>query len=84
MIKVVIVCMIIGSLLLLKAITMDVSVTTEIGAVNNIGLLAERQNYYIIAGFLLLIGFVVLALIQIKTPEHSQNNPVNPQWYLNF
>lgn len=50
---------IIGALMLIGALVMDVSVPTGIGRVNNLGLMAERQNYTIIGGILLIVGILM-------------------------
>lgn len=52
-------CGIVGIILSMK---MDVSVVSGFGRVNNMGLMSERQNYTIIAGFV-AIGGLLIALM---------------------
>lgn len=54
-----VIAVIIGALMLIGALVMDVSVPTGIGRVNNLGLMAERQNYTIIGGILLIVGILM-------------------------
>lgn len=49
----------IGVLMLFGALVMDVSVPSGLGRVNNLGLMAERQNYTIIGGILLIAGLLM-------------------------
>ena len=53
-----------GVLLLVYALSMDVSVSSGFGRVNNIGLMNDRQNYLIIAGIMILAGIGLLFLRQ--------------------
>ncbi len=55
-----IVGIVIGILLLIVAMSMDVTVGTGMGRVNNLGLIAERQNLTTIGGILLMAGLVML------------------------
>ncbi len=48
-----------GALVVIAAMMMDVSVPSGLGRVNNLGLMAERQNYTIIGGILLLAGILM-------------------------
>jgi len=48
-----------GLLAIIGALAMDVSVSTGTGRVNNIGLIAEQQNYITIGGLMLLLGAVL-------------------------
>ncbi|KPY88947.1 hypothetical protein ALO97_03390 [Pseudomonas syringae pv. tagetis] len=57
-------CGVVGIIL---AMNMDVSVVSGFGRVNNIGLMSERQNYTIIAGFIAL-GGLLIALMSKKSP----------------
>ncbi|MGF6595100.1 hypothetical protein ABIE20_005345 [Pseudomonas sp. 2835] len=50
---------VVGVLLLGGAMVMDVSVPAGLGRVNNLGLMAERQNYTIIGGILLIAGILM-------------------------
>lgn len=63
----------VGALMLLGALVMDVSVPSGLGRVNNIGLMAERQNYTIIGGILLLAGLIVLTLGR-RQPAQAQSD----------
>ncbi len=51
--------LVLGVLAIIGAMAMDVSVSSGIGRVNNIGLMAERQNYTIIGGVLLVVGMIM-------------------------
>lgn len=53
------IAVIIGVMMLIGALVMDVSVPAGLGRVNNIGLMAERQNYTIIGGILLIVGILM-------------------------
>lgn len=50
---------VVGMLCLVGAMAMDVSVPSGAGRVNNIGLMAERQNFILIGGLLLLVGVIM-------------------------
>lgn len=43
-----------------SAINMDTSVATDVGRINNLGLMASQQNRLILFGFLGLIGTLLL------------------------
>jgi hypothetical protein len=58
-----------GLLLLVGAMSMDVSVSTGMGRVNNLGLMSERQNFTIVGGMIALAGLLMLLLGGKK--EHS-------------
>jgi hypothetical protein len=51
--------LVIGLLCLVGALAMDVSVSSGVGRVNNIGLMAERQNFLLIGGLMLLVGVIM-------------------------
>lgn len=51
--------LIVGLLCIVGALAMDVSVSSGAGRVNNIGLMAERQNFILIGGLLLLVGVIM-------------------------
>lgn len=55
-----IVVLIIGVLVVISAMGMDVSVSSGLGRVNNLGLMAERQNFTIIGGLLALGGLLMM------------------------
>lgn len=59
-----IILLVLGFFLMLYAVTMEVSISTSIGRVNNIGLINERQNYMIGAGVLLICGFIGLVFFK--------------------
>lgn len=64
-------CGVVGIIL---AMNMDVSVVSGFGRVNNIGLMSERQNYTIIAGFIALGGLLIALMskkAQIQTGVHG-------------
>lgn len=49
----------VGLVAIFGALAMDVSVSAGTGRVNNIGLIAERQNYITIGGLMLLVGAIM-------------------------
>lgn len=51
--------LVVGLLCIVGALAMDVSVSSGTGRVNNIGLMAERQNFILIGGVLLLVGVIM-------------------------
>lgn len=52
--------LIVGGLILIGAMSMDVSVSTGIGRVNNLGLMSQRQNFTIIGGLVALGGLLMI------------------------
>jgi len=50
---------VIGIIALLSSLMMDTSVAVLDGRINNIGLMADKQNYIIISGLMLLIGVFI-------------------------
>lgn len=52
--------LVLGVVVVVFAISMDVSVSTGSGRVNNIGLMAERQNYTMIGGLLFIAGLLAV------------------------
>lgn len=54
-----------GSLVMFIAMLFDTSVTTEMGSVNNIGLIANKQNWLFIGGVATLLGSVMTMLVHI-------------------
>lgn len=57
-----VVVLIVGVLVIVGAMSMDVSVSSGIGRVNNLGLMAERQNYTLIGGIVALAGLLMTLL----------------------
>lgn len=51
--------LVVGMLCIVGALAMDVSVWSGAGRVNNIGLIAERQNLILIGGLMLLVGVIM-------------------------
>lgn len=72
-----IVGIVIGVLLLIVAISMDVTVSSGsgMGRVNNLGLIAERQNLTTIGGILLLAGLVMLIFGARQKAANSALSP---------
>lgn len=56
---------------LLAAMNMDVSVSSGLGRVSNIGLMAQRQNYMMIAGLAVLAGLLMVIFGSKKTDSAS-------------
>lgn len=52
--------LVLGLFALVGALAMDVTVSSGAGRVNNIGLIAQQQNYITIGGLMLLVGAVML------------------------
>ncbi|WP_190300812.1 hypothetical protein [Pseudomonas chlororaphis] len=57
-----ILAIVLGVIVMLGAMVMDVSVPAGMGRVNNLGLMADRQNYTIIGGVLLIAGLLMAML----------------------
>ena len=57
-----IVALVIGVICVVSALGMDVSVSTGVGGgrVNNLGLMADRQNYTLVGGMVALAGLLLL------------------------
>ncbi len=51
--------LVVGMLCIAGALATDVSVSSGAGRVNNIGLMAERQNLILIGGLMLLVGVIM-------------------------
>ena len=60
--------LVVGMLCIVGALAMDVSVSSGAGRVNNIGLMAERQNFILIGGLMLLVG-VIMAVAGTRQKE---------------
>lgn len=54
--------LIVGLFVVIGAMSMDVSVSSGMGRVNNLGLMSERQNFTIIGGIIALGGLLMLLL----------------------
>ena len=67
------VVIIVGVVWAIIAFSFDTSVPTDIGRVNNLGLMAERQNYIIFSGITILIGVILLGF-STKTIQSSANS----------
>ena len=57
-----VVVLVVGVFVVLGAMMMDVSVPSGVGRVNNIGLMAERQNFTLIGAVLSIAGLLMLLL----------------------
>lgn len=57
-----VVVLVVGVLVVLGAMMMDVSVPSGVGRVNNIGLMAERQNFTLIGAVLSIAGLLMFLL----------------------
>jgi len=62
-----------GVVVILGALVMDVTVYSGAGRVNNLGLMADRQNYTIIGGILLITG--LLLTLFARRQEHAMQQP---------
>lgn len=54
------VLLVLGVVVIVFALSMDVSISTGVGRVNNIGLMAERQNYTVLGGIMLIAGLLAI------------------------
>lgn len=54
--------LVLGVIAVFAAMMMDVSVPAGVGRVNNIGLIAERQNFILVGGTLAVMGLLMLML----------------------
>lgn len=52
--------LVVGVFAVFGALVMDVSVSSGVGRVNNLGLMAERQNYTIIGSVMLIAGLLMV------------------------
>lgn len=50
----------VGVIVMIAATAMDVSVPSGLGRVNNLGLMADRQNYTLIGGVVLIAGLLMV------------------------
>ena len=69
-----VIAVIIGALMLIGALVMDVSVPAGLGRVNNLGLMAERQNYTIIGGILLIVGILMARKSGAHAPAEASSD----------
>ena len=70
--------LIVGICWVIFALSMDVSVSTGMGRVNNLGLMADRQVHAIVGGMIALAGLVMMLLggkgsppSRAETAEHD-------------
>lgn len=75
----------IGALGALLALSMNVTVETEYGAVNNIGLMNDRQNYLILSALMVVVGVVMILSGkksgQGEIGERKRSEPIEPLPY---
>ena len=64
--------MICGCLFLLWALTLDTSVATPFGRVNNIGLMQDRQNYIIVSSIVLISGLLMFIFAEKNKGSYNQ------------
>lgn len=65
-----------GSIFIFMALTMDTSVPSEYGGrVNNIGLMADRQNYILVSCLVFVVGFIT-ALAGFLQGRNSNINTI--------
>lgn len=69
----------VGLIAMICAMSMDVSVSTYAGRVNNIGLMSDRQNYLIFSGFI-FFGGVILAIFGSKSDTVSDGGNVKCEY----
>ncbi|WP_152666175.1 hypothetical protein [Pseudomonas abietaniphila] len=68
--------LVIAVLLLIVAMSMDVTVTTGIGRVNNFGLMAERQNLMMFGG-IALIAALLMVIFGGRSKSNSTSQAVD-------
>lgn len=69
---------VIGIIVMIAATTMDVSVPSGLGRVNNLGLMADRQNYTLIGGVFLIAGLLMVIFgrrAQVATESTFDTRP---------
>ncbi|UXJ55055.1 hypothetical protein [Pseudomonas citronellolis] len=76
-----IVLLVIGVVVIICALNMDVSVSTEVigQRVNNIGLMADRQNYMMVGSLIVIVGLLMAifgerATARTASEDDSQNS----------
>lgn len=70
--------LIVSSIGMFLAMSMDTSVSTAFGRVNNLGLMNDKQNYTIVAGVLIVVG-ALAALLGGPNPADESLSPKNPE-----
>lgn len=65
-----------GALFILVSLNMDTSVPTEMGGrVNNLGLIAEKQNYLLLSAFIFICGLLMILLGNRNSDQGSVKCP---------
>lgn len=62
----------IGVALIGIGFNMNTSVSTELGRVNNIGLLHQQSNYLLVGGFLLIVGIICAISAHFYLSKNNQ------------
>lgn len=52
--------LVVGIVVLIVALSMDTSVSTDFGRVNNLGLMKDQQNYLMVSGLMIIAGLVMM------------------------
>lgn len=60
--------LVLGLFAIIGALAMDVSVSSGTGRVNNIGLIAQQQNYITVGGLMLLLGALLTIFGRRREP----------------
>lgn len=63
--------LVLGVVGLIAALNMDVSVSSGFSRVNNLGLMAERQNYTIVAGLAVLVGLIMVVFGRVGSANSA-------------
>ncbi|AGH49652.1 hypothetical protein G432_09635 [Sphingomonas sp. MM-1] len=71
---------IIGVFFAILALSMDVSVETSFGSVNNIGLMNDQRNYLFLSGLTILIG-VLLIIFGKPIPKMPDQSDIDHSKY---
>ncbi|WP_397448167.1 hypothetical protein [Pseudomonas sp. NA-150] len=67
--------LVIGLIAVVGALSMDVSVSTGVGRVNNLGLMSERQNFTMVAGMAVIAG-LLMVIFGGKAQSSAVDQPV--------
>lgn len=74
-----VVVLIAGLIAIFASMGMDVSVSSGLGRVNNLGLMAERQNFTIVSG-LFALGGLLMVLLGAKKTDSNRDGERSPSF----
>lgn len=73
--------LVIGVIALIASMNMDVSVSTGMGRVNNLGLMSQRQNFTTVSGLVALAGLLMVIFGGSKSPAAQTQAPLQQQTF---